>query len=139
PYFESNTDELNPDPPEGCKVDKTAYLIRHGSVYVDDYDYDYIINPFLKRLSKAVKYVDFSKLPKLSFLNKWTSPITNPKQQIERLTKSGIFEALELGMKLSYRYEKLLPKVNQTSFKIWTSSSKRTKQSALAIIQGLFS
>ncbi|CAF1049042.1 unnamed protein product [Adineta steineri] len=139
PYFESNTDELNPDPPEGCKVDKTAYLIRHGSVYVDDYDYDYIINPFLKRLSKAVKYVDFSKLPKLSFLNKWTSPVTNPKQQIERLTKSGIFEALELGMKLSYRYEKLLPKVNQTSFKIWTSSSKRTKQSALAIIQGLFS
>jgi hypothetical protein len=138
PYFESNNDELNPDPPEGCTIDKTAYLIRHGSVYADDYDYDYIIKPFLEGLNKSLNKIDFSKSSELSFLTEWTSPISDRNKQIEKLTKSGILEAFKLGVELSYRYPKLLPNKNQSSFKVWTSSSQRTKQSALAIFNGLF-
>ena len=135
PYFESNVDELNPSPEEGCEVDKTVYLIRHGSVYVDDYDYFKIIKPFLERLNKSLININGSS--KLSFLSQWKSPILNNKQ-IEKLTKSGYLEAFKLGVELSYRYPKLLPKQNDSSFKIWASDSDRTKQSASAIFEGLF-
>jgi acid phosphatase len=134
PYFESNNDQLNPSPPQGCEVDKTAYLIRHGSVYVDDYDYYHIIYPFLVRLNKSL---NINQSSQFSFLSKWKSPISN-NQQIEKLTKSGVLEAFKLGIELSYRYPKLLPKSNDTYFKLWTSDSQRTKQSALGIFAGLF-
>ena len=134
PYFEWNNDKLNPSVPEGCDVDKTVYLIRHGSVYVDDYDYDYIISPFLKRLNK---WLNVNESSRFSFLSKWKSPIEN-KKQIEKLTKSGVLEAFKLGIELSYRYPKLLPNKSDKSFKIWTSDSQRTKESALAIFHALF-
>ncbi|CAF1411314.1 unnamed protein product [Adineta ricciae] len=134
PYFSSNNDELSPSVPSECSVDKTAYLIRHGSVYVDDYDYLKIIEPFLKR----IKSQNFSQSNIFSFLSQWKSPITNSKKQIERLTRYGYFEGYQFGIELSYRYKHLLPKNNSNSFRIWTASSSRTYQSALAISQGLF-
>lgn len=137
PYFETNTDELSPDIPNQCQLNKSIYLIRHGSVYVDDYDYDYIIKPFLKRLNKALKTIQI-KSHKLLFLFKWKSPITDPKVQVEKLTKSGVLEAYELGIQLSYRYSNLLSKQNKSSFRIWASSSQRTKQTAYGILSGLF-
>ncbi|UJR29715.1 hypothetical protein I4U23_017264 [Adineta vaga] len=133
PYFELNSDDkLNPSIPDQCYVDKVSYLIRHGSVYVDDYDYLQIIEPFLKRISKK----DFQNSKLFSFLNQWKSPITNSKKQIEKLTKYGLYESYELGVQLSYRYEHLLPKNSSKSFLIWTSSSSRTYQTALYILKG---
>jgi len=113
-------------------------LIRHGSVYVDDYDYYHVIEPFLHRLKTSSNVIHFSKSSDLSFLTDWTSPISNSDEQIEKLTKSGILEAIKLGTQLSYRYSNLLPTKTNSSFKIWTSSSDRTKQSAKAIYEGLF-
>jgi hypothetical protein len=133
PYFESNNEGLNPNIPEKCQIDKTSYLIRHGSIYVDDYDYYHVIKHFLKRLKKSINFTS-----KLSFLSKWKSPFFNEKEKIEKLTRSGILESYELGVQLSYRYSKLLSKQNKSSFHIWTSSSERTKQTALAIFHGLF-
>ncbi|CAF4621993.1 unnamed protein product, partial [Rotaria socialis] len=49
PYFESNSEGLNPDPPQDCVIDKVAYLIRHGAIYVNEYDYVSTIQPFLER------------------------------------------------------------------------------------------
>ena len=137
PYFESNNDQLNPTLPDQCQINKIGYLIRHGSVYVDDYDYYHIIKPFLKRLKKSLKLIKI-KSKKFSFLSKWISPISNEKEQIEKLTSSGILEAYELGIQLSYRYSKLLSKQNASTFQIWASSSERTKQTANEILHGLF-
>jgi len=69
PYFESNNDELNPNIPDKCQLDKIIYLIRYGSVYVDDYDYYHFIKPFLKRLNKSLNIIKY-KSTKLSFLSK---------------------------------------------------------------------
>jgi len=137
PYFDSNNDELNPNIPSTCEIEKSAYLIRHGSVYVDDYDYYHFIKPFLKRLNKSLNMIKY-KSSKLSFLSKWISPISNEKEEIEKLTKSGILESYELGIQLSYRYSNILSKENKSSFHIWASSSQRTKQTAFGIFSGLF-
>jgi acid phosphatase len=138
PYFQSNENELSPDPSQGCQIGKAAYLIRHGSVYVDDYDYYHIIQPFLNRLKNLSNSVNFSKSIDLSFLSNWNSPIENSNEQIEKLTKSGILEAFKLGTQLSYRYPQLLPREKNASFKVWTSSSSRTKESASTLVAGLF-
>jgi hypothetical protein len=136
PYFDSYNNELNPNLPSKCEIDKVVYLIRHGSVYVDDYDYYDIIKPFLNRLNKSLKLMKI-KSSKLLFLFKWESPFTNEKEQIEKLTQTGILESYELGVQLSYRYSKMLSKQNKSSFQIWTSSSQRTKQTAFQIYSGL--
>jgi hypothetical protein len=137
PYFDSNNDELNPNIPSNCEIEKVNYLIRHGSVYVDDYDYYHFIKPFLKRLNKSLNLIKL-KSSKFLFLLKWQSPFTNEKEQIEKLTPTGILESYELGVQLSYRYSNILSKENQSSFHIWTSSSERTKQTASQIYSGLF-
>ena len=138
PYFESsNKEELNENLPSYCSIDKMIYLIRHGSVYVDDYDYFHFIKPFIKGLNKSMNSIRY-KSSKLSFLSKWKSPFTNEKNQIEKLTRTGYLESYQLGVELSYRYSNILSKENQSSFHIWTSSSERTKDTASYILKGIF-
>lgn len=138
PYFESTDNERSPDPPPGCTVDKAVYLVRHGSIYANDYDYENTIYPFLQRLQNSSKPVDFSRSTDLAFLGRWTSPITNSNEQLEKLTKSGSLEAFNLGTQLAYRYPNLMSGNKNVSWKIWASASNRTKQSASALIAGLY-
>lgn len=135
PYFEGTRDQLNPSPPSNCKVDRTSYLIRHGSVYVDDYDYLKVIQPFLTRLNRG--QISRSSA-QLNFLTKWKSPLTNPKEQIEQLTKLGLFESFQLGFQLASRYPHLLPARNDKTFRVWAASSDRTRESATSMFKGLF-
>lgn len=138
PYFESHTNERSPDPPLGCTVDKAIYLVRHGSIYANDYDYNSTIHPFLARLKNSRNYTDFSRSTDLSFLSEWVSPISNEAEQVEKLTKSGLLEAFNLGIQLAYRYPNLTSEHKVKSFKIWASASNRTEQSAAALFSGLF-
>ena len=137
PYFEMKKEELNDNLPSYCSIEKMIYLIRHGSVYVDDYDYDYFVKPFIKRLNKSLKLIRYKSV-KVLFLSKWKSPFTNEKNQIEKLTRTGVLESFKLGVEFSYRYSNLLSKENRTSFHIWTSSSQRTKETASYILKGIF-
>ncbi|CAF2059459.1 unnamed protein product [Rotaria magnacalcarata] len=138
PYFESNSEGLNPDPPQDCTIDRVAYLLRHGALYVNEYDYVSIIEPFLQRLKNASNYVKFSESTDLSFLTHWTSPVSNSREQIAKLSKLGYLEAFSLGTRLAYRYPNLMPTAKDTSFKVWGSNANRTKHSAEALFAGLF-
>ncbi|CAF0840388.1 unnamed protein product [Didymodactylos carnosus] len=142
PYFETNTNGLSPDPPPGCTVVKAAYLVRHASIYANDYDYEATLYPFLQRLKNAssLENVNFSCASDLAFLTTWTSPITDSKKQVEKLTISGGLEAFHFGTRLAYRYPHLLPtkKTNASVFKVWASKANRTRQSANAFFAGLY-
>ncbi|CAF3407061.1 unnamed protein product [Rotaria sp. Silwood1] len=138
PYFESNTNGLSPDPPQDCRVNKAIYLVRHGSIYANDYDYNNTIHPFLQRLKRWSRELNFSQSTEFAFLARWTSPITNSTKQVEKLTKSGILEAFNLGTQLAYRYPHLLSPKRSSSFKIWASESDRTQQSADMLLTGLY-
>ncbi|CAF2945412.1 unnamed protein product [Rotaria sp. Silwood2] len=138
PYFESNSNGLSPDPPQDCRVNKAIYLVRHGSIYANTYDYNYTIHPFLQRLKHWSREVNFSQSMEFAFLARWTSPITHCTKQVGKLTKSGSLEAFNLGTQLAYRYPHLLYAKRHSSFKIWASKSDRTQKSARMLLTGLY-
>lgn len=126
PYFEPNDPPRDPMPPQGCRVTKTAYLVRHAAINANDFDYETYLEPFTDKLKNTS--VDWSKIPSLSFLATWTPPRLDEQ---ERLTRSGKLEAAQLGVQLSFRYPNLtLPQ------KIWTSTAERTVISAKGLIRG---
>lgn len=137
PYFESNSNGLSPDPPQGCTVDKAAYIVRHGSIYANDYDYNNTILPFLGWLTSLRNHADFSKSSGLGFLTQWVSPISNSDEMVEQLTKSGKLEAFKLGTQLGHRYPNLLSSKKNAPLKIWVSASNRTRESGSALLAGL--
>ena len=53
PYFESRDPPLSPDPPQGCTAERAAYLVRHGAIYTNDYDYNSYIKPFTDKLGNT--------------------------------------------------------------------------------------
>ncbi len=68
PYFESNANKLSPHPPHACIADTVIYLMRHCSIYANDYDYEHTIDPFLQRLKNSLNNVDFFRSKDLAFL-----------------------------------------------------------------------
>lgn len=139
PYFESQSDQLSPDPPRDCIVSKAVYQIRHGAIYANEFDYMSTIEPFLQRLKNSFEYVNFSNSMDLIFLTRWTSPISNSQEQVAQVSKLGFNEAFNLGTRLAYRYPHLMPMKKDKFFKVWASDSNRTRRSGDAIFAGLFS
>jgi acid phosphatase len=130
PPFNPEDPPLDPSPPLGCQVTRAAYLVRHAAIFANDFDYETYIEPFVQKLSNTT--VDWSKVPVLSFLATWQSPITDAEQ--EMLTRSGKLEAVKLGVNVAQRYQGLrVPK------QIWTSTAERTVKSAQSFTQGLAS
>ncbi|CZT20213.1 related to PHO11-secreted acid phosphatase [Ramularia collo-cygni] len=127
PYFEpADPPKKDPSTPQGCSVERAAYLVRHAAINANDFDYESYLEPFTDKLKNTT--VDWSKIPELSFLATWTPPVL--KEQ-ERVTRTGKLEATQLGVQLSYRYPHLnLPK------RVWTSTAERTVVSAEALIRG---
>ncbi|KAF1822428.1 phosphoglycerate mutase-like protein [Dissoconium aciculare CBS 342.82] len=127
PYFEPADPARDPSPPQGCQVTRAAYLVRHAAINANDFDYESYLEPFSSKLKNTT--VDWSKIPQLSFLSKWSAP---KFQEEEQLTRTGKLEAAQLGVQLSYRYHDLrLPK------KVWASSAERTVVSAESFIRGI--
>ncbi|KAI5362122.1 Putative histidine phosphatase superfamily, clade-2 [Septoria linicola] len=127
PYFEPNDPARDPSPPQGCEVEKVAYLVRHAAINANDFDYETYLEPFTDKLKNTT--VDWSKIPELSFLSTWTPP---KLEEQELVTRSGKLEAAQLGVQMSFRYPKLrLPK------RVWASTAERTVVSASGLIRGL--
>ena len=43
PYFDSPGVDLDPTVPDSCTIQRAAYLVRHSSIYGNDYDYENVI------------------------------------------------------------------------------------------------
>lgn len=128
PYFEPLDPEIDPSAPQGCTPARAAYLVRHAAIYANDFDYEEYMEPFISKFQN-MSSIDWSKIPDLSFLSKWTPPISEAESEL--LTRVGKLEATQLGASMSFRYPNLkLPK------KIWASSAERTYESAKALIRG---
>ncbi|KAK4217437.1 putative histidine acid protein [Rhypophila decipiens] len=128
PYFEPQDPPTSPSPPRGCKAVRAAYLSRHAAIYLNDFDYEEYIQPFIEKWENHTS-IDWSKIPTLSFLADWSPPFSEAEQEI--LTRVGKLEATQLGVDLSFRYPELrLPR------RIWTSSAERTFKSAQALVRG---
>lgn len=127
PYFEPNDPPRDPKPPQGCSVTRAAYLVRHGAINANSFDYKEYIQPFIEKLDN--QSVDWSSIPELSFLSDWVSPDFSDTSQ---LTRTGKLEAAQLGVTMSYRYSNLrLPQ------RVWASTAERTVKSAESLIRGL--
>ncbi|KAH8890085.1 histidine acid phosphatase [Thozetella sp. PMI_491] len=128
PYFEPQDPPTDPAAPQGCTPSRAAYLVRHAAIYANDFDYEEYIEPFISKWKNHTS-IDWSKIPSLSFLARWSPPITEAEQEL--LTRVGKLEATQLGVSLSFRYPNLkLPQ------RVWTSSAERTYESAKALIRG---
>jgi hypothetical protein len=127
PYFEPSDPPRDPLPPQGCEVDRVAYLVRHAAINANDFDYETYLEPFTDKLKNTT--VEWSKIPELAFLSKWSPP---KLEEQERVTRSGKLEAAQLGVQISFRYPNLrLPK------RVWASTAERTVVSAQGLIRGL--
>jgi len=129
PYFEPADPPTDPSPPQGCTPSRAAYLFRHAAIYVNDYDYETYLEPFMDKFQNHTG-IDWSKIPSLSFLASWTPPVSDAEQEL--LTRVGKLEATQLGVNLNFRYGNL-----RTPKKVWTSSAERTFESAKALVRGL--
>lgn len=128
PYFEAQDPPASPDAPQGCTVERAAYLIRHAAIYANDFDYEEYIEGFVKKLQNTT--IDWTKVLQLGFIAGWKPPISDA--EVSLLTRVGRLEATQLGVDLNFRYPNFsVPK------KIWTSSASRTLQSAKALARGL--
>ncbi|KAI5244163.1 phosphoglycerate mutase-like protein [Aureobasidium subglaciale] len=131
PYFEPENPPFDPAAPQGCNVSRAAYLVRHAAIYANDFDYESYIEPFVKKLeaSQGNSSINWDRSHALSFLTTWTSPIED--EDIEKLSKVGNLEAMQLGVDVYERY----PSFKQPA-KIWTSSAERTVLSAESFNEG---
>lgn len=128
PYFEPLDPPTDPAAPQGCTASRAAYLVRHAAIYANDFDYEEYMSPFIEKVENKTD-VDWATIPSLSFLARWSPPVTEAEQEL--LTRVGKLEATQLGTSLGFRYPGFaLPK------KIWTSSAERTYESAKALIRG---
>jgi len=136
PYFESNQEQLNPQLDRTCQINKSIYLIRHGRIVVDDYDYFNVIRPFLKRLNQLKQVEQLNKNSRLNFLLNWQSPFAN--ETVEQMTQLGLIESYQFGIELSLKHKDFFLFNRTTKYRIWAAASQRTKQTAEQILRGLF-
>jgi len=128
PYFEPHDPPVSPAPPQGCTPVRAAYLSRHAAIYMNDFDYEEYIEPFIAKWQNHTG-IDWSKIPSLNFLARWTAPVSEAESEL--LTRMGKLEATALAISLSFRHPGL--KVPQ---RVWASSAERTAKSAQALIRG---
>lgn len=127
PYRTINDPPLESAPPQGCNVTKAAYLIRHAAIYANDFDYESYLEPFVEKLRNTTQ--DWSKTTDLKFLANWTAPVD--EEHLEKVTKVGYKEAVELGVNFRTRYASL-----PHPSKVWSSSADRTTKTAAGFIEG---
>jgi len=128
PYFEPHDPPVSPSPPQGCTPIRAAYLSRHAAIYINDFDFEEYIEPFIAKWENHTA-IDWSRIPSLSFLARWTAPFSEAEEEL--LTRMGKLEATQLAISLSFRYPGL--KIPQ---RVWASSAERTIKSAQSLIRG---
>lgn len=156
PYHDAPNADITP--PAGCKVAAAAFLIRHGSIYANDDEYDDYMEPFISRVvdaqNRGVAIPDSSHL---AFLSTWRSAVN--ESNLEMITEPGKRDAYEFGKRFRDLYGDLMPPVHlgkgkgkggrkgkgkkkepkvKTPFKVWSASSERDVETSKAWVRGAF-
>lgn len=135
PYFDAIGAGLNHKAPRDCEVTAASYLVRHAAIYANDDDYDKYINPFLKKLDTTYSPASGKKRKgwegSLAFFDKWTTPIDDPKNQLEEITPQGHKDARKVGKHLLSRYPTLVP----TTKRLYADKKSRTQDTAAAFAE----
>jgi acid phosphatase len=127
PYFTPDVPQLDPSVPQGCNVTRAAYLVRHAAIYANDFDYESYLEPFIQKLQNTTQ--DWSKAGSLSFLRKWSAPITDA--HIEKVTRVGLQESMTFGINIHDKYPDF-----KTPKNVWASTAERTVKTAQGFILG---
>ncbi|KAL1296763.1 hypothetical protein AAFC00_000228 [Neodothiora populina] len=132
PYFDAIGSGLSHDAPRDCEVTAASYLVRHAAIYANDDDYEKYMEPILEKMdttfSTASKKRRQGWTGPLEFLDKWKTPITDPKSQLEKITPQGVKDAKKVSKHLLDRYPLLVP----TTKKIYADKKSRTQDTAKA-------
>lgn len=88
------------------------------------YEYENQLAPFLYKLGNFTNRAAFSDSPRLAFLANWTSPITDPEEQLEKVTPYGKADARVLGALVAQRYPDLIG-AQGAPFRIYSGAAER--------------
>ena len=127
----------NPAIPSLKKVDSIVYLFRHGIIHVNGHDFNEGIFPFLQKLCRLQQTKSLPGRVKLGFLSTYASWIT--KDDVGRISETGLLHSRELGMAVRKRYEAWLKQETSDSkahMFIWSDSAERCVRSAQAFAKG---
>lgn len=132
PYFDAIGSGLNHKAPRNCEVTAASYLVRHAAIYANDDDYEKYMEPILKKMDSTFSTTKKARRQgwtgPFSFLEKWETPITNPKKQLEEITPQGVKDSHKVAKHLLSRYPSLVP----TTKRIYADKKSRTQDTAKA-------
>ncbi|KAL1898295.1 hypothetical protein Cpir12675_002002 [Ceratocystis pirilliformis] len=130
PYFAGpNVNKISSSVPDNCKVDRAAYVSRHGSRFPDTGAYNGWVSMY-ERFQAA----QFTATGSLSFLKDWEPVLTNPSAQIAMESPTGWKEAYDMGYMLRTRYPDLY--TDGDSFYTWANNYTRVIQTARNFARG---
>ncbi|KAE9992913.1 hypothetical protein EG327_007221 [Venturia inaequalis] len=133
PYFDAVGAGLKHKAPTHCEVTAASYLVRHAAIYAQDTDYETYIEPLLKKIDTTFALSGKKRkgwTGPFEFLDKWETPIPNPKNQLEQITPQGIKDSMKVAKHLLARYPTLVP----TTRRIYADKKSRTKDTAKAFV-----
>jgi hypothetical protein len=106
-------------------------LVRHAAIYAQDTDYETYIEPLLKKINTTIALSGKKRVGwtgPLAILEKWETPIPDPKSQLEEITPQGIKDSKKVAKHLLSRYPTLVP----TTLRIFADKKARTQDTAKA-------
>ena len=113
-FLGPNVNGIPYETPEGCTVDMAAFTSRHGSRYPDPSAYLQWQN-----LSTKIHSASFIASGTLSFLPNWAPALSNPNQQLSKLSQGGWKELYDMGVIYRWRYPQLYTENNP--FALWSN------------------
>lgn len=133
PYFDAIGAGLKHKAPNHCEVTAASYLVRHAAIYAQDTDFETYIEPLLEKIDTTFalsgKKRKGWKGP-FEFLEKWETPIPDPKNQLEQITPQGIKDSMKVAKHLLSRYPTLVP----TTKRVYADKKSRTQDTAKAFV-----
>lgn len=127
PYTDRVGYGIDPNPPEGCPVDQVIMLMRHGERYPDSYSAAKIEPALAKVYASGITRWEGD----LSFLNEWTSYLSNLahlEQETFSGPYSGLLDAFKRGSEYSSRYGHLWDRVDHPNLRRWLRTRSRNSK-----------
>ncbi|KAF2237121.1 acid phosphatase PHO12 precursor [Viridothelium virens] len=100
--------------PPGCTIDMAAFTSRHGSRYPDPSAFQQWQN-----LSLKIHSANFTSSGPLSFLPTWRPVLSDPDQQLSKLSPGGWKELYDMGVAYRWGYPQLY--TDNSPFVLWSN------------------